>query len=40
LKPGQALRRAIESFPQDLKVVVVGAGGLSYQVHGDTLGVQ
>jgi len=37
-KLGQALRRAIESFPQDLKVVVVGTGGLSHQVHGERSG--
>ena len=37
-KLGQALRTAIESFPQDLKVVVVGTGGLSHQVHGERAG--
>lgn len=37
-KLGQALRRAIESFPEDLKVVVVGTGGLSHQVHGERAG--
>jgi Catalytic LigB subunit of aromatic ring-opening dioxygenase len=37
-KLGQALRRAIESYPQDLKVVVVGTGGLSHQVHGERSG--
>ena len=37
-KLGQALRRAIESFPEDLKVVVVGTGGLSHQVHGERSG--
>jgi hypothetical protein len=35
---GQALRRAIESFEQDLDVVVVGTGGLSHQVHGERSG--
>lgn len=35
---GQAVRRAIESFPEDLKVVVVGTGGLSHQVHGERTG--
>jgi aromatic ring-opening dioxygenase catalytic subunit (LigB family) len=35
---GQALRRAIESYPEDLKVVVVGTGGLSHQVHGERTG--
>jgi len=31
-KLGQALRRAIESYPQDIKVAVVATGGLSHQV--------
>lgn len=35
---GQALRRAIESFPQNLKVAVVATGGLSHQVHGERAG--
>jgi hypothetical protein len=35
---GQALRRAIESYPRDLKIVVVGTGGLSHQVHGERTG--
>ncbi len=37
-KLGQGLRRAIESYPEDLKVVVVGTGGLSHQVHGERSG--
>jgi gallate dioxygenase len=35
---GQALRRAIESYPEDLSVVVVGTGGLSHQIHGERTG--
>lgn len=35
---GQAVRRAIESYPVDLKVVVVGTGGLSHQIHGERTG--
>jgi hypothetical protein len=35
---GQALKRAIESYPKDLKVVIVGTGGLSHQVHGERTG--
>lgn len=35
---GQALRRAVESYPEDLKVVVVATGGLSHQVHGERAG--
>jgi hypothetical protein len=34
LKLGQALRRAILSFPRDLRVVVFGTGGLSHQLSG------
>jgi gallate dioxygenase len=37
-KLGQALRRAIESYPEDLKVVIVATGGLSHQVHGERCG--
>jgi gallate dioxygenase len=35
---GQSLRRAIESFPEDLAVVIVATGGLSHQVHGERAG--
>ena len=35
---GAALRRAIESYPEDLRVVVVATGGLSHQVHGERAG--
>jgi len=35
---GQALRRAIESYPQDTKVAIVATGGLSHQVHGERAG--
>ena len=35
---GQSLRRAIESYPEDLKVVLVATGGLSHQVHGERCG--
>jgi gallate dioxygenase len=37
-KLGQSLRRAIESYPEDISVVVVGTGGLSHQVHGERAG--
>jgi gallate dioxygenase len=37
-KLGLALRRAIESYPEDLKVVIVATGGLSHQVHGERCG--
>jgi gallate dioxygenase len=37
-KLGQALRRAIESYPEDLRVAIVATGGLSHQVHGERSG--
>jgi len=37
-KLGVALRRAIESYPEDLRVAVVATGGLSHQVHGERAG--
>lgn len=36
---GQAIRRAVESFPQDLKVVVFGTGGMSHQLQGPRAGL-
>jgi gallate dioxygenase len=35
---GKALRRAIDSWPEDARVVVVATGGLSHQVHGERAG--
>ena len=35
---GQALRKAIESYPEDLSVAIVATGGLSHQVHGERCG--
>lgn len=35
---GRSLRKAIESYPEDLKVAIVGTGGLSHQVHGERCG--
>ena len=37
-KLGQALRRAIESYEEDIRVAIVGTGGLSHQVHGERCG--
>lgn len=34
----EALRRAIDSFPEDIKVAIVATGGLSHQVHGERCG--
>lgn len=38
LNLGRALRKAIESYEEDLKVVIVATGGLSHQVHGERCG--
>lgn len=35
---GQAVRRAVESYPEDLRVAIVGTGGLSHQIHGERTG--
>ena len=35
---GQAIRRAILSYPEDLKVAMVGTGGLSHQMIGERAG--
>lgn len=35
---GRALRRAIDSYPEDLSVAIVATGGLSHQVHGERAG--
>ncbi|HEY2790583.1 MAG TPA: class III extradiol dioxygenase family protein [Gaiellales bacterium] len=37
-KLGQAIRRAILSYPEDLRVVVAGTGGLSHQLTGTSFG--
>jgi gallate dioxygenase len=37
-KFGRSLRRAIQSYPEDIKVAIVGTGGLSHQVHGERNG--
>ena len=37
-KLGQALKKAIESYPEDLRVAIVATGGLSHQVHGERCG--
>jgi protocatechuate 4,5-dioxygenase, beta chain len=35
---GQALRRAVESYPGNAKVVVLGTGGMSHQLQGKRFG--
>jgi len=36
---GQSLRRAIQSYPEDdMRVAIMGTGGLSHQIHGERAG--
>jgi hypothetical protein len=37
-KLGRFVKKAIESYPEDLKVAMVGTGGLSHQLIGDRAG--
>lgn len=37
-KLGRTLRKAIESYPEDLNVAIMATGGLSHQVHGERAG--
>lgn len=37
-KFGQAIGRAISSYEQDLKVVIIGTGGMSHQLDGERAG--
>jgi protocatechuate 4,5-dioxygenase, beta chain len=36
---GKAIRRAVDSFDQDLRVVIFGTGGMSHQIHGRRAGL-
>jgi len=38
-KLGQAIRRAVDSFPEDITVGIWGTGGLSHQLGGERAGV-
>lgn len=35
---GQAIRRAVESYPKDIKVAIIGTGGMSHQLTGPNFG--
>jgi hypothetical protein len=35
---GEALGRAVESYPEDKRIAIVGTGGLSHQLHGQRFG--
>jgi protocatechuate 4,5-dioxygenase beta chain len=39
LNLGKAIRRAVESFPPDLNVIVFGTGGMSHQLQGPRAGL-
>jgi protocatechuate 4,5-dioxygenase beta chain len=39
LKLGQAIRKAIEAYPADVRVAVIGTGGLSHQLQGERAGL-
>ena len=36
---GKAIRKAVESFDSELRVVVLGTGGMSHQIHGQRAGL-
>jgi protocatechuate 4,5-dioxygenase beta chain len=36
---GRAIKKAVESFPDDLRVVIFGTGGLSHQISGPRAGL-
>ena len=36
---GRAIRKAVESYPKDLRVVVFGTGGMSHQISGPRAGL-
>jgi protocatechuate 4,5-dioxygenase beta chain len=36
---GRAIRKAVRSYPEDLRVVVIGTGGMSHQISGPRAGL-
>jgi protocatechuate 4,5-dioxygenase beta chain len=36
---GKAIRRAVDSYPEDLRIVVFGTGGMSHQISGPRAGL-
>jgi protocatechuate 4,5-dioxygenase, beta chain len=36
---GRAIRKAVQSYPEDLRVVVMGTGGMSHQISGPRAGL-
>jgi protocatechuate 4,5-dioxygenase beta chain len=39
LELGRAIKRAVESFPEELRVVIFGTGGMSHQLQGPRAGL-
>jgi len=37
-KLGQAMRQSVESYPEDVRVAILGTGGLSHKLHGTRFG--
>jgi protocatechuate 4,5-dioxygenase, beta chain len=37
-KLGRAIRKAVDSYPKDLRVAIIGTGGMSHQLHGERMG--
>lgn len=35
---GHAIRKAVEAYPSDIKVAIIGTGGMSHQLHGERFG--
>lgn len=35
---GRAIRRAVEAYPTNVRVAVIGTGGMSHQLHGNRFG--
>jgi protocatechuate 4,5-dioxygenase beta chain len=38
LKLGHAIRKAVEAYDRDTRVVIIGTGGMSHQLHGERFG--
>src|SRR6185295_12856352 len=38
-KLGRAIRKAVQAYKKDLRVVVLGTGGMSHQIHGERCGL-
>lgn len=35
---GHAIRKAVEAYPKDTRVAIIGTGGMSHQLHGERFG--